>query len=93
MSDEKKFPEKFKKLLPPTFEDSVETMDDTEMESVIIKCEQVISTTETELDEEPTINGAKDLIKEKSGPYKDLINAQKAKIKYVLFVMQQRGKF
>jgi hypothetical protein len=92
MSDDNVFPKKWEKYLPTGFEDTVNTMDDTEMESNIITCEKTISATEKEMDNDPKLNGAKDLVKDFSMAYKDVINTQKAKIKYIIYTMEQRGK-
>jgi len=90
MSD---FPQKFKKLVPGPFIDAVETMDDAEMDKSIIDCEKVIVETEKELDDDPKIKGTKELLKDLTMSRKDVLSVQKAKIKYVLHVMKQRGKF
>jgi len=37
------------------------------------------------------LSGAKELVKEYSAPYRDAIKAQTAKIKYALFLLEQKG--
>lgn len=86
------FPKKWEKFLSSTFKDGVETMDDAELESNIVKCEKTISLTEKEMENDSKLNGAKDLVKDYSQAYRDVINTQKAKIKYIIYTFEQRGK-
>jgi len=86
------FPKKWEKHLPTGFSDTVNTMDDDEMHSIIITCEKTIHSTEKEMDNDSKLNGAKDLVKDFSQSYRDVINAQKAKIKYIIYTLESRGK-
>ncbi len=84
---------KEKEYLPTGFLDNVETMNDDEMKDTIVKCQQTIVSTAQDMEDDPKLNGAKDLVKDLSEAYRDTINTQKAKVKCVLLIMKQRGKF
>jgi hypothetical protein len=88
----KKFEAKWQKHLPPGFEDAVGTMGDAEMEEVLVMCEKNIHITEKEKGADPTLNGAKDLIKDKNLFYNAILNCQKGKIKFIIHTMEERGK-
>jgi len=92
MSDVKKFPKRLEKYLPTGFEDSVNTMDDDELDATVVRCNKTIHSTEKEMEDDSKLNGAKDLVKDYSQAYKDVINTQKAKIKYIMCTLDQRGK-
>lgn len=86
------FPKKWARFLPTGFEDNVNSMDDVEMESNIITCEKSINSTEKEMENDSKLNGARDLVKDFSQGYRDVINTQRAKIKFIIYTMESRGK-
>lgn len=88
----KDFPAKWEKHLPPGFEDAVETMGDEEMELTIVRSTKNKKITEQEREDDDVINGAKALIKDKNLKYNTYVNMQKAKIEYIMHVMELRGK-
>ena len=53
---------------------------------------EIGDTIEKEKEADAKLNGAKELIKEMSAPYKDSIKVQKAKAKYALFLLEQKGE-
>ena len=88
----KDFPARWEKSLPTGFEDAVETMGDEEIEETIIRSTKNKNITEQEKEDDDAINGAKAIIKDKNFKYNTYINMQKAKIEYIMYVMEQRGK-
>ena len=89
------FPDKLAKKLPGgstgPFVTDVESMDLDEMKSTMLKCEKDIDETEVDMSQDATLTKAKDDAKTLGGGYRDTINCQKAKIKYLLHVMKLRG--
>jgi len=89
------FPDKFTKHLPGgadgPFVSDVESMDLDEMKSVMLTCEKAKDECENDMSEDATLAKAKEDVKALSGGYRDTINCQKAKIKYLLHVMKLRG--
>ena len=86
------FEDKFAKKLPDNYEDTVDGMktpDD--MKGAVIDCEKVINLTEKEMEEDVALKNAKENVKALGGAYKDTLGCQKAKIKYLLHVMEGRG--
>lgn len=92
MSDDNKFPEKWSKNLPSGFEDTVGTMGDEEMEETILRSTKNIRITVKEKENDDTINAAKALVKDESMKYNLYISMQKAKIEYIMHIMEERGK-
>ncbi|HWZ23101.1 MAG TPA: hypothetical protein VNW06_10635 [Cytophagaceae bacterium] len=85
------FPDKWLKKLPTGFADDADSMSDDDLKKVIVGSEKNISTIEKEKEEDVKLSGAKDIIKDLSVPYRDAKNCQTAKIKYALFLLENRG--
>jgi hypothetical protein len=93
MSEE--FPEKYKKLLNKLageFADSANGKTSEELRKEILKAEAFISEVEKTRASDHKLNGAKDLVKELSKPYREDINVASAKIKYAVFLIEGRGE-
>lgn len=88
---ENKFPEKFAKKLPTGFTDTVESKDTNDLKKIIFECEGNIYTIDKEKAADVKLNGAKELIKDLAAPYRDAMATQMAKIKYCLYLMENRG--
>ena len=86
------FPDRLRKSLPTGYEDTVESMQDDEINSARLKCQEIISSIKKEMKADKTLQAAKDLVKEKSEPYRDVIKTQEAKIEYLLYVLEGRGR-
>jgi hypothetical protein len=84
--------EKIIKKLPTGFVDEVGAMKKQQLRDMIIQCETNIRAVELERDSDEKLNGAKELVKDYSGPYRDAMAAQRAKIAYVLHVLEERGE-
>jgi len=85
------FPAKFKKKLPTGFEDDVSSMKDDELKAKILECESHIYSIDKSQDEDTKLNGARELVKEMSQPYKEAKGVETAKIKFLLFSLAFRG--
>jgi hypothetical protein len=90
MSD---FPNKHKKNLTSTWIDSVDGMTKEEIEESIVKCNQVISSTEQEKLDDDKLQACIELKKDLESAYNDVIKVQKSKIAYALHVMRNRGYY
>lgn len=87
------FPDKWWKVLQsmPEFKDTADAASEEELKKILVMSEGNIYTIEQEKDADVKLNGAKDLVKEYSEPYRDAIKAQTAKIKYALFLLEGKG--
>lgn len=94
MSNEVVFPEKYAKVLKdlPEFKDIADAASSDDLKKIIVMCEGNIYTVEKEKEDDAKLNGAKDLVKEYSAPYRDAIKVQTAKIKYALFLLEGKGE-
>lgn len=90
MSD-KEFPKRFEKKLPTGFVEGVESMDTEEIKSKIYETQAHIYEIDKAKDEDEKLNGAKEIVKDLSAPYKDAAATENAKIKYCFFVLEGRG--
>lgn len=78
--------------LPTGFVDDVAGMNQTALRNAIIQSETNIRQIELDKAEDEKLIGAKEIVKDLNGPYRDAITAQRAKIKYVLHVLEERGE-
>lgn len=87
------FPNKWAKILKeiPEFKDTADAASSDELKKIIISCEGNIYTIDKEKDMDSKLNGAKELVKEYSAPYRDALKVQMAKIKYALFLLDGKG--
>lgn len=93
MSDDNDdFPAKWKKKLPEGYEEKAEALSQAELEAEILKAEKSSSDTEHDMEQDPKLNVLKEDVKVLAGGYKEVIMAEKAKIKYCLFLLRSRGQ-
>jgi hypothetical protein len=87
------FPEKWAKILKdlPEFKDTADAASPDDLKKIIISCEGNIYTIDKEKELDSKLNGAKELVKEYSAPYRDALKVQMAKIKYALFLLEGKG--
>lgn len=89
------FPDKYSKKLPggPTgpWVSSVDGMDMDAMKAEMFTCEKTIDECEKDMEEDASLAKAKEDVKYLSGAYRDTLGCQKAKIKYLIHVMKNRG--
>lgn len=92
MSNEEEFPRKHAKRLPENYEEKVESLSKEELEAEILKAEKASSDCEHDMENDPKLNVLKEDVKILAGGYKEVIMAEKAKIKYCLFLLRSRGQ-
>jgi hypothetical protein len=87
------FPEKWSKVIVslPEFKDTADAASEEDLKKIIVTCEGNIYTIDQEKDADVKLNGAKELVKEYSEPYRDALKVQTAKIKYALFLLEGKG--
>jgi hypothetical protein len=78
--------------LPPGYAEDVAVYSDEDVRGELVQCEANIHQVETEKAADEKLAGAKAIVKDLSAPYRDAISAQRAKIKYLLALLMERGK-
>jgi len=86
------FPDKYLKKLPTGFTDNMDAADTKELKKVIVESEGNIYTIDKAAEADHKLNGAKDLVKELSSSYREAKGCQTSKIKYCLWLMENRGE-
>ncbi len=89
--NESVFPDKLLKRLPDGWADTANGMKDDELKKAIFEAEANIYNIEKEKENDAKLNGAKDLVKDLSVPYREAKACQATKIKYALFLLEGRG--
>lgn len=89
--DTQEFPAKDLKKLPDTFVDSVAAMKEDELKKILVQCEGNIYTIEQSKANDEKLQAARESVKEWSAPYREASGVQKAKIKYVCWLLEGRG--
>jgi len=92
MTDENSFPDKILKKLPTGFADDANSLSKEELKNTIYQSEANVYTIDKEKEDDHKLNGAKDLIKELSAPYREAKSAQMAKIRYCLWLLETKGE-
>lgn len=92
-SDLNVFPAKWAKILKdlPEFKETAESSSEEDLKKIILTCEGNIYTIEKEKSQDAKLNGAKELVKEYTAPYRDAMKVQTAKVKYALFLLENKG--
>lgn len=87
------FPEKWLKVVNkmPEFKDIADSSSVDDLKKIIVTCEGNIYTVEQEMAADMKLNNAKELVKEYSAAHKEALKAQQAKIKYALFLLENKG--
>ena len=84
--------DKILKKLPSGFADDVAGYDEAQVKAAVLQSEANIRRVEQEREADEKLAGAKEILKDLNGPYRDAISAQRAKISYLLHVLEERGK-
>lgn len=84
------FPAKLLKLLGD-FPEKAEGMTTEDLKKELVACERVIDDQETEMSNDAKLNGLMDEVKESKAPYKEMIDQHKAMVKYIVYVLKDRG--
>ena len=88
------FPEKWAKVLKdlPEFKDTADAASVEDLKKMIVTSEGNIYVIEQEKANDVKLNAAKELVRDHSAPYRQAINVQTAKIKYALFLLDEKGE-
>ena len=89
MSD---FPKKWASKLPDGFEDTVLSLGSEEVKEKILKCEETLMTIEREMDADEKLAVLKESVKDLAGGYREAMNCERAKIKYLMHTRSERGE-
>lgn len=90
-NDQEVFPKKWSKYLPEGFVEKAEGMTVEDLKKKLVECERAINNTEKDLDNDGKLNDAKQEVSNISGAYKEILNAHKAMVKYMVYVLDSRG--
>lgn len=80
------------KNLPSGWKEEADAMSETALRGVIVDSSNNLRTIDTEMSENDALMRLKDKVKDASAGYNDAKKAQKAKIAYSLFCLEQNGK-
>jgi DNA-directed RNA polymerase alpha subunit len=89
--DAQQFPDKDLKKLPDAFVDSVAAMKEDELKKIVYECEGNIYTIEQSKAQDEKLQSARESVKEWAAPYREASSIQKAKIKYIMWLLEGRG--
>lgn len=94
MSEPNVFPAKWAKVLKelPEFKETAEAASAEDLKKIVLTCEGNIYTIDKEKLQDVKLNGAKELVKEYTAPYRDALKVQTAKVKYALFLLESKGE-
>jgi hypothetical protein len=87
------FPAKWAKILKelPEFKETAESASPDDLKKIILTCEGNLYNIEKEKSQDNKLNGAKELVKEYTAPYRDAMKVQTAKVKYAIFLLESKG--
>lgn len=85
------FPKKWASKLPGNFAEAAEAMSLDDLKKKLVECERTISSTEKDMESDTKLSSAKEEVKDLSGAYKEVLNAHKAMVKYLVYVIDERG--
>ena len=91
MSNNNVFPDKYRNKLEPEFLDNVNSMDTEEVKKKILEAESNIYDIENAKDNDTELLAVREKVKEFSKPYRERKSEATAKIKYCLFILENRG--
>lgn len=78
--------------LPAGFVDDASGMDGDQLRAEIIRAETALREVDSAQKEDEKLAGAKEIVKDIVAGYNDVKRAQRAKIQYVLHVLEERGE-
>jgi|ERR1700722_4520352 len=85
------FPDKYLKKLEQEFVDSLTAMDTEEIKKRVLEAESNIYEMESAKEKDAELSDAREKVKELSKVYRETKATDTAKIKYCLFVLENRG--
>lgn len=80
------------KNLPTGWKDEADAMTETQLRAVIVDSSNNLRTVDTEMAENDALQRLKEKVKDASAGYNDAKKAQKAKIAYSLYRLEELGK-
>jgi hypothetical protein len=83
--------DKVLKALGSSVKDEMDAMDETDLRRQIVAAEASIRETEAELADDEKLQGAKEIVKDLQKGYTEVKKAQKAKVKYALHLLDEKG--
>ena len=84
------FPNKLLKLLNG-FDDKAPSMSTDDLKKELLSAERAINSFQKDLDNDTKLLVAKEEVKELSSVYKESIREYSAKVKYIVYVLDERG--
>lgn len=85
------FPDKYRKKIDQEFLDNVQSMDTEDIKKRVLEQESVVYDIENGKEEDKDLTEAREKVKEFSKPYREKKAEATAKIKWCLFVLENRG--
>lgn len=85
------FPEKYSKKISEEFMDGINAMDTEEVKKKILEAESNVYEIENAKEGDKELFSAKEKVKEFSKPYSERKTEETAKIKYCLYILENRG--
>lgn len=89
--DNNEFPAKYMKKLDDAFIDTVNTMSEDDIKERIVSCEGNLSEIENAKKNDQKLQQSKELSKELSAPYRESHAIETAKIRFLVYTLEQRG--
>ena len=83
------FPKKLYKLLGPGVAEEMNAMGAKQLDAAMVVCEEQIAEVEEAMLADEELQELKAKLKDARGPYTDAVKAQRAKIKYALYLKEQ----
>lgn len=78
--------------LPPGYAEDTASMDAAQLRAEIVKAETAALEVRRERDADEKLSGAKEIARELAAPYRDAEKAQRAKVEWVLHLLEERGQ-
>lgn len=89
-SEDVGFPDKWLKKIPD-WKETADSMTEEQLKNSIFDCEGNIYIIEKEKSADVKLRAAKEIVKEHTAPYNEAKSVQTAKIKYALYLLENRG--
>jgi len=83
--------EKLLKKLPTGWAEEANGMTPSGLKAAILQSEVNIKATTIAKEADEKLQGAKEIVKDLNGPYADAVKAQRAKIAYALYLLEEKG--
>ncbi len=84
--------ERLEKALPEHFVDSVRASNESHLKDMIVTLSQEIENIDEMMKSDPTLQSLREQIKDLSGGYRDAKRDKQNRLKYILAVLESKGK-